>query len=274
MKLVLKGNWKGLMGMLSGYPDRIRYACERSAYDISLAFKERLISLAPDGDEYSKYVSSIEIVGLTGMKGVSSFAVVSMDIKERLGDVIDRDADRDATVVYIEASAASSKDTGIDLLMSVNPWPLNMLPSGIPRRGIRMMHRRVSPGEMSFVEKNARSFIRSNSGALRSYGFIFGRVDARDKDVGSMESMPDVLTLALRSELGVNSDYRPHWGPAIRWIRKHFFEILENDDEIKRALQDPSFRKHTFGGKIVSPDMDFRGFKRRTEKFRGVIRRA
>ena len=56
--------------------------------------------------------------------------------------------------------------------------------------------------------------------------------------------MPDNVTLALRAEFGVNTDAKPHWRPALKWIRGRMKEILKRDDQIKKALGDWLFRGH------------------------------
>lgn len=274
MKLVLKGPWRKLRKALDAYPKRLEHVRVRTAYDLAAAFKEKLLEFAPKGDEYEKYLESLEVVQLTGLRGIAAFAVVSMSMKERIGDVLERDSERDRALVYVEAGAAAMPGNGIELLEEANPWPIFMLPSGIPRGDVRLLHRQVTEGEMEWAKRSVRDFVKAHEGEFRSVGFTFGKVEDPDMAVEGMESTPDYMTLALRAELGVNAEQVPHWRPALRWVRKNTMKILEGDDEIKRALQDPEFRKHTFDQSPSGEDMDARKFGKQTEKFRSMVRSA
>jgi len=274
MKMVLKGNWIGMRNMLRGYSGRLDFVRKRAAYSLSEAFKNKLTELAPKGEEYEKYIKSLEVVQLRGIRDVSAFAVVSIDSTEKIGDILARTKERDRTVVYVEGNASIGQNVGIELLSDASPWPIDMLPSGIPRRDVRLIHKQVTDDEMEWAKQKTKAFIKENKVSLLAFGFMFGKVKDPDKSVDGMESMPDYATLALRAELGVNAQQVPHWRPAIKWVRKNVMKILEDDDEIKLALRDPSFRRHTFGNNPADKDMDASSFDKSTKGFRSSIKIA
>lgn len=219
---------------------------------IGKAFLEELKRIAPDEPEYRKYIESLRLVRLSGSNGVAAYGVITGDMKELIGDVL-QDQDRvDRTVVYIGVSNSTVPDDAAFLMSQNNPWPIQMLPEKLPD-GVTLVHRIISVGEMEWAVEKTRTFVKRNAASLQAFDLQFG--DLTLSKTSKKESMPDNVTLALRAEFGVNTDAKPHWRPALKWLRGHMKEILIKDNQIQRALGDWLFRGHLLADEGESETM-------------------
>lgn len=234
-------NWGKLRSILKSYNRRIDFVRLRVGELMGRAFLEELRRIAPDEPEYRKYVESLRLVRLSGSNGIAAYGVVTGDMKELIGDVLN-DSERSArTVVYVGVSNSTIPDDAAVLMSQNNPWPIQMLPEQLPD-GVTLVHRVISQGEMEWAIEKTRSFVKQNISSLRALDLQFG--DLGLSKTSKRESMPDNVTLALRAEFGVNTDTRPHWRPALKWLKGNMRKILMKDDQIRKVLGDWLFRGH------------------------------
>jgi hypothetical protein len=242
-------NWLKLRSILQSYNRRIDFVRLRVVELMGRAFLEELRKIAPNEPEYRKYIESLRLVRLEGSNGVAAYGVVTGDMKELIGDVLSDTERSERTVVYVGVSNSTVPDDAAMLMSQNNPWPIQMLPEQLPD-GVTLVHRVVSQGEMEWAIEKTRSFVKQNVSYLRDLDLQFG--DLGLSKTSKSESMPDNFTLALRAEFGINTDAKPHWRPAIKWLRVHMKDILMRDDQIKKALGYWLFRGHLLANEVES----------------------
>jgi hypothetical protein len=271
IKMKTAGPWRQIISILNNYPDRLRFVRVRIGEDVANAFVEKLKELAPSDEEYSVYLKSLKVVRLITMRRIVAFAVVSSDVSETIGEIVSDERSRKRTVVYIEQASGAEPNPIVDLLSMSNPWSVYMLPNGIPRNGVTLVHQIVTDDEVLWAEKQASRFISKNRGELRSLGISFGKIEDPEKSPDGLESLPDYMSLALRSEFGINADPHPHWRPAIKWVQKNLWKIVKGDEKIKEALGNWLFREHKRGidssVETMSPD----DFKKKAGRFQKKV---
>jgi hypothetical protein len=202
-------------------------------------FLDKLKSRAPDENEYRSYLDSLHVVQLSGYKGMTAFAVVTDQVKEQLGEILDDTKRRNKTVVYLMLGNDTVIPESAEMLVQHNPWPIFMLPEKVPQ-GLRSVHRTVNEKEMEWSVEQTQIFIDRYKDDLNRVGLKFS--SQWEDETREQESAPDNLTLALRSEFGVAMESRPHWIPALKWLRKHFFEEIRNDMQLRLSVGDWLFR--------------------------------
>ena len=230
-----------MVTMLRSYDDRVKYVQRRAGVDLVEALVQRVKDLSPDGKEYESYLDSLEAVELIGGKGIA-FGVISRDDKVSIGELRDSQGS-ERTVVYINPSSGGIPSPEIEFLSMANPWPIDAIPGGMSDEDAVLVHRLVTSGEMNFVRQRVIDFVAKNKADFRRLGL---QVSSDEEGVANLSSLPDYMWMALRSEFGINADSKPHWRPALRWVISNLSKILEKDDNIRFALQDPLFREHTF----------------------------
>lgn len=256
LKIKTTGKWKQLNALMRDYPKRVEYVEQRIARDAAVALLEKVKDEAPEGSEYAPYISSLEVVEVTGPRGVSYGVVASPD-RVTVQNLVDSEyASR--TAVWI-APAASGRNAEVGrLLSSVNPWPMDMIPNGVKKKDVILIHRMVSEVEKEHARSTVREFVRQNRELMRRYGLYWGEVDNESMAAGSMTSMPDYLWLALRTEFGINMKAQSHWRPAVSWLVNNLLSIIEDDRVIKETLTNELSREHT-----LNEDSDLYWMKKR-----------
>lgn len=274
MKMILKGPWNQLLLMLHGYKGRIDYACERASFELANMFMLKLLELAPRGDEYESYLQSMRLSRI-GVRNKGAYAVVSDGAREKIGDILKRKTITDRVVIYVSPNVGFDVGPAVEVLMRGNPWPVKMLPSGIPRRGITLVHRILSEEEADWVATETAKFLAINGPGIVALGMRPQAIDdTSDDSVVNMESHADFMMLALRAEHRVNSDIDPHWTPALKWVVENGIRIIEKNPDMKRVFSQYVFRKHTMKRKFAEKEIDGVEFERITKAFRDKLRRA
>ena len=227
--------------------------------------------MAPKGREYDTYIKSLKVVRVIGVHGMVAFAVVSSEVSEKVGDILSEERSRARTVVYVQPSIGTVPNPVVEILEEANPWPVFMLPNGIPKKGTVLIHRVVTEGEIKWAKDQAKDFIFEREGELRAHGLTFGKVEDPEKSIDGMESLPDYMSLALRSEFGINVRPHPHWRPAIKWLKKNLWSIVQGDERIRNALTDPLFREHkrSIGSTLETMPVDT--FRSDHKRFQGKV---
>lgn len=265
IKLKTTGRWKKLNALLKHYDKRIGYVEQRIALDVAKALLAKVKELTPIGQQYSEYVASLEVVELTGGKSVA-FAVVSQRDASKIGQVQESDT-AGRTVVYVTPSASVEAGNIVELIASVNPWPLDLLPHGLIHKDASLVHRVVSDGEMADSREQVMTFISENRTELKRAGLHWGKPADEEKDVSSMTSLPDYMWSALRAEFGINEEPKPHWRPAVTWLASNLLSIIDKDKVISETLTNELSREHTTQKGFGLPKMDVSAFKEEAGEF-------
>lgn len=268
--LTTKGPWRQLNSLLKSYDKRFKYVQQELGISIVENLLARLKEEAPEGLDYAVYVKSLEAVQLMGEKGVLSFAVVSRNVPMKMGTLLSSN-EVGRTVVYLHPTASGMSSPAIRLLASVNPWPADLVPNGINRKDVTLVHRLVLKDEVEFVRTAVVDFISENRSELRSLGLRWGKIEPQETAVEGMETLPDYMSLALRAEFGINAESQPHWRPAIRWIITKLGSLVKNNDKIREALRDPLFRDHTMQKTSGLPEMPMRQFEKENRVFQEKV---
>jgi hypothetical protein len=245
------------------------YIEKRIARDLAEAFLKRLKDGAPGGEEFKVYLESLEVIELTGTRDIPVFAVISKRMKVRLGDVAASGGGK-KTVVYIYPNQTGEASEVVEMISSVNPWPLDLVPHGLSD-GVILIHRLVTEGEMTWAREQVVELISKNSAEFRRNGIRWGKIEEGAKRADDMESLPDYMSLALRTEFGINADSQPHWRPAARWVLNNARKIIKGDDKIGGALRDWLFREHTLSDKGDYGKMDSREFEKDVGSFQKKV---
>lgn len=244
IRLELKGPWKQLKYLLGGYDRRLRYVEKRIGKDLAEAFLEKIKEGAPSAPEYQQYIKSLVVVELTGLAKRIVFAVVSDRTRVKLGEIV-KEGLLGKTVVYIYASQGEAVSDVVELLEAGNPWPADMVPHGVPKGDVTLIHRTVTEGEVKWARAHAMEVVSENRAVFRRYGVYWGKAMVPEDHADELESLPDFMSLAVRAEFGINAAPAPHWRPAAKWVLDNAVAIVEKDEKIKLALHDSLFREHT-----------------------------
>lgn len=260
------------MSLMSSYDKRVQYVSSKIGQDLAEAFLEKLKDGVPSGDEYKAYVESLSIVQVTGARERAVFAVVSDKTKVRMRDITGS-KQSGKTVVYFYSSNQEETSELVVLLEQGNPWPADMVPHGVPKKDVTLLHKIVSEGEMEWARENAKRIISANKHTFRRNGIYWGNVSKEEEDAGALESLPDFMSLAIRAEFGINTEMKSHWRPAAKWVLNNAVSIVKKDDRIKSALHDSLFREHTLHRGVQYKPMDEKEFNKEAGKFqRKVVR--
>jgi len=263
LRIYTKGpNWKKVRGLMRNYDKRIAFARLRAAQLMAENLLSFIHDYAPDDQEFKSYLSSLRVVRLGGSKGFASFALVTDTMRETIGDVR-RDGRSQKTVAYIGISEGAQE--GAILLSENNPWPVQMLPARLPN-GISMVHKIVSSGEMEWAMEKTKKFLDRNRGALDAAGVNVGD---NGQETELVESTPDNVTLALRTEFGINTEARPHWRPALHKLRSSMVSIIKKDRKIRDALGNWLFQDHLM--RFPGEELDMREFQDRAGLFQRKV---
>jgi hypothetical protein len=271
IKMRTKGDWKQFLSLMNSYSKRVAYVRFKISLEIAKAFLARLIKEAPKGDEYDAYIGSLKVVKLVGNKGFAAHAVISERMKIRVGDVLADKGAKEKAVVYVEPSQGGGSPGVVDLIAENNPWPVSMLPHGIPRGEAVMIHRLVTEGEMKWVKEQTAMFISNNRGEFRSHGVYWGEIEDQDTAVEGMESLPDYMTLAIRAEFGINAEQHAHWKPSLKWVAKNVDRIAKEDREVHAALHNWLFRGHTLSNTSKLSTISLGNFDKEVGSFEKMV---
>ena len=265
IKLKTTGPWKRLNALLRHYDKRVEFVEQRIALDVAKALLEKVKELTPVGKQYFEYVDSLEVVELTGGRLVA-FAVVSKRDASKIRDVQESDT-AGRTVVYVTPSASVEAGNIVELIASVNPWPLDLLPHGMVHKDASLVHRIVSDSEMSDSRTTVMTFISENRTELKRAGLHWGKPADDKQDVSSMTSLPDYMWSALRAEFGINEEPKPHWRPAVTWLASNLLSIIDKDKIISETLTNELSREHTTQQGFGLPKMDISTFEEEAGEF-------
>jgi len=264
-KVKTSGPWKQLIHLLGGYDRRVQYVRRRISRDLAEAFLERLKETAPTDDEFVQYLKTLKVVELIGTKDVNVFAVVSDRTKIKLGEA--REGLESKTVVYFHPSQGEMTSDVVALLSHGNPWPLSMVPHGVPKNDVSIVHRIVTEDEVAWAKRNVLNLISRNRHIFRRYGISWGTVIDEETSADQLESMPDFMSLAIRAEFGINMESKAHWKPAAKWVHANVIRVIEKDDTIRKALHDDLFRDHTFAKDADNDKMKVKDFMAEAGEF-------
>lgn len=242
LKMKIKGPWKELNALMKNYDQRVAYTRQRIGKLVVEALVKHIKDGVPGGEEYQVYKDSLEAIELTGDKKAATYAVISKRMPIRLGDVAGTEEGK-KTVVYFHPAGEGTELAF--LLASVNPWPVDLVPHGVPEDEVVIINRIVTEGEMKFARERVEKHISKNKDEYRRHGIKWGTPEKDQKQAEELSMLPDYMSLALRTEFGINAELRPHWKPAILWVIRNIRSIIEDDKKIKAALHDPVFRDHT-----------------------------
>jgi len=262
----LKGPWKQFRSLIGGYDRRLKYVSRRIGRDLAVAFLAKIKESAPPGEEYRKYIDSLAVVELTDTKGRAVFTVISDRSRVKLGDAFAGGL-ANKTIVYIYGSQGEAVSDVVELLEAGNPWPADMVPHGVPKNDVTLIHRTVSDGEIKWARQHAMDVVRTQRETFRRYGVHWGKALNQEEHADELASLPDFMSMAIRAEFGINADPHPHWRPAAKWVLANAVEILKRDDKIHSALHDSLFREHTLHKGSEFKTMTVKEFKKEAGAF-------
>lgn len=238
-------DWKKVLRLMEHYSKRLKWSQERIVRDIAEAFLEILKDKVPESDLGKEFTESLKVVRLTGVRGANGYAVVSERDTVKLEELTRKTSK--PTVVYVEQKKGrGDMDPAVALMVLNNPWPPAMIPANLSTRHVRLVHMAVSQEEFNWAVKNAQKYIQANQVefAKAKARFRPERASDADEEVSGLESMPDYMSFALRSEFGINIRKQSQWRPAIKDLGGKIAEIIKDDKEVQKALYDSLFTKH------------------------------
>jgi hypothetical protein len=238
-------DWKKVLRLMEHYDKRLRYSQTQIIKDIAETFLGILKSKIPKMEEDREYRDSLKVMAITGTGKNTVYAVVSERDRVSLAKL--RHPTSRPTVVYVEQKKGRGQmDPMVSLMVLNNPWPPAMIPANLPPKKVHMVHTVVSEEEFKWAVKNAQTYIRENQVEFAKAKARFRPETAEDTDeeLSGLESMPDYMSFALRSEFGINLKNQSHWRPALRALSGRLARIIKNDQNIQGALYDELFNKH------------------------------
>ena len=219
------GKWNSVMMLLSNYDKRIKYANEMFVKACAFFLLHEVEKNIPQGPDYDQYRKSLKVVRLIG-KNVA-YAVVSDREEVKLKNIGETNK-KFGTVVYIASRGASVGESSelASILEQNNPWVVDLVPNGIRKGSVSMVHRRVMKNEENAIREQTKSFISENKSLMIKYGASWGDAKDPDTSAGELASLPDYMAMALRAEFGINDVSRPHWRPALSKLKSSLQDIL------------------------------------------------
>jgi len=254
--------------LMANYDKRLAYAArvlsKKSAEFLLQEIKKR----SPKGEAFDAYRDSLVVVELKDR--VTGYAVVSDRAKVRVRDI--KADDGHGTVIYISATGAGRGKSQelASLIEQNNPWTMDLIPHGLKKEAVALVHRRVMKHEEDLVREQSRNFVLSNRAVLVDAGAKWGHIEDKKSDKGSLWSVPDFMALALRAEFGINDSPHPHWRPAIRELQLSMQKIIDGSDEINGALYDSTFVDH-MKADASTRRWSVRRFKKEASEFEKAI---
>lgn len=270
MKITVKPgpDWRKAIALMRNYDKRLAYVQEQLCENIAEVFLKALERRVPSGDKFQEYMDSLRVVQLTGTTPGVAWAVVSDRKKVKIQEL--RGREQDAYVVYVEPT--SFDNPLVQLVSSHNPWPVDMLPNGLPAKEVELIHRPVTIEELNFVKGETATFLSREGYQLKRLGSSWeGSVDDAESSSGNMTSLPDFMWLGLRTEFGINAAANPHWKPAAREVAGKVGEIINGNDNIQKALYDSVFRKYLESSTVDPNNQSAEEFTKEAGKFSNKI---
>ena len=270
MKLTVKPgpDWRKAIALMRNYDKRLEYVQGQLCENIAEVFLKSLKRNTPHGEDFKEYVDSLRVVQLTGIAPGVAWAVVSDRKKVKIQEL--RGREQDAYVVYIEPN--NFENPLVQLVASHNPWPVGMIPNGIPGNDVQLIHRPVTLEELNFVKGETDKFLSREGYQLKRLGSSWGSGPEDMEYVsGNMSSLPDYMWMGLRTEFGINAAANPHWKPAAREVAGKVGEIIQGNDNIQRALYDSVFRKFLESKTVNEHNQSAEDFTKEAGKFSDKI---
>jgi hypothetical protein len=265
-----KGDWRGLQKLVRNYDKRVAFAKRNLMMEVAKAFLKELKSKAPQDEEYKPYIKSLKVVELSQTGGVERFGVISREQKVKVGDIL-AGPQRQRTVVYVTPVTTGEGSQLGSLMQTANPWPVEMLPHGIKKSSVVLVHRIVTEGEFVHSKERVSAHISFNRESYRRLGVHWGEVSDEKESVEGMKSIPDWMSLAIRAEFGINTRLQSHWRPTMRKMKRVAVEIFKKNKNIQGALFDPNFRDHMTQRETNLPTMTEGEFRHKTEVFQTKV---
>jgi len=238
----MKGPWKNATRLLRNYPKRLAYVRRRTTLDMAEVLYSYLMVTIPDSEDFHTYKESIKMVEIVGLDKSVAYAVISDRTAVKLGDLSVDEAME--TVVYIDYKRGDMPPLLLQMVMQINPWPVEMVPNGLEPDTTVLIHRKVSKPEYEHVRRNAKEFVSANKDVIQGAGGGWGTVKEDQQKGSDMKSLPDFMSLALRAEFGINTPAKPHWKKSVRQVTSRLSRIMEDDALIQKALYDWLFKEH------------------------------
>jgi len=252
-KVELTGDWTKFRRLLKNYDLRIAHALRLFTKDVAEFFMEEVRKGIPAGSDFDMYRESLSVVRV-GKEG-TAYAVVSMRSREKLGGIKEDDPRFGIVVSMYPTGDGPPKQVELAKALSDNPfWTISQVPNGISKTAVRLVHRRVLKQEEEHARNETTVFLGENRTYLQSLGARFGKAENGITDALSMLSLPDFMTLALRTEFGINAPSQAHWRPALSTLRRSLQAIIDDNDELQQTLGDPNYNGHM---KAIPSDSEF-----------------
>lgn len=265
----IKGPWLNAAKLLKNYPARLLYVRRQIMKDMAEVLYSYLMMTIPDSEEFRIYKESIRVVEIKGLQKSVAFAVVSDRDAVKLGDISVDEAME--TVVYINYRGTGQPPALTALVMQTNPWPLELVPHGLDTKSTELIHRRVSEPEYKHVRRTTMEFISANKDIIKGSGGSWGRAEKGQQEASEMKSLPDFMSLGLRSEFGINAPARPHWRKSVRLVTRRLSDIIKDDKQIQKALYDRLFKEHLSASVPYEHDMEQAQFLEEASDFQKVV---
>jgi len=262
------GKWRELKMLMENYDKRLEYAARILSKEAAEFLLEDVKRRSPKGKAFDAYRDSLTVVELKDR--TTEYAVVSDAAKVRVRDI--KKDEGHGMVIYVSATGAGmGKSLEMAMLIEQsNPWTIDLIPHGLKKETVSLIHRRVLKHEEEFAREQTNDFILSNRAALADTGARWGHIEDKKADKGNLWSMPDFMSLAVRAEFGINDAPHPHWRPAIKDLRESIQKIIDDSDKINGALYDSSFAEHMKSDTSVKR-WSVRKFKKETDEFRKAL---
>lgn len=276
IKFKIKGDWRKATRLLHKYAQRMEWVRSQITKNVAENFLESLMKIVPGDSDFDDYRKSLKVVSLSGVKGGVAYAVVSDRSSVSVGmlqkEEKTEDTESGATVIYIEPTKGRGEVSPLAMMViQNNPWPPSMIPHGIPQKEVMLVHQKVTKKEVDFARDQAKDFLSKFRPELRGAGATWKKTEETENPSDELESLPDYMSMALRSEFGINAVAHPHWRPVLKGVFNRVGEIIEKDDNIRRALYDELFRDHLKAKQKYPDDMSEKNFIEEAGEFQKKI---
>ena len=263
------GKWRDLRLLLRNYDKRVSYSIGLLSLDSANFLLKEIKDRSPNGPDFDVYRDSLKVVKV-GNKH-ATYAVVSDRDKVGIGNIGDSDENFGVVVYIVSTGGTVGKSATLAGLIAQNEiWTADLIPHGIKKSSVSMVHRRVIKSEESYIRQQTREFIAENKSDLVALGAHWGAPLNKRADRGNLTSLPDYMTLALRAEFGINNRSQPHWRPSIEVLRGSIQKLIEKNQDIYDALHDCRFTDH-MKTRAEREKWEGRRFKREADQFQRAL---
>lgn len=195
----------------------------------------------PQGQEFRKYSSSLELARITGLPEET----VGYSIYGKTKQVSGRGLEPLRTIILVRARRSPRRlPQEVAVLVEHSPWTLNSIPFIPKKADAILIYRKVSERAVAKVDKDRkkdkgawkRALIREGSSAK-------GLKDKLRLGNGRVKAIPDLALTGLNLEFGQGgTKAKPHWRTALSGLKRRTLPTMTKDRDFARSVSDPGFK--------------------------------